>query len=235
MGAILKVKKLMSKRSHFEKIPRDLYETVDPRAMAPNFVKYLEGKTFYEPCVGSGKLVDQLEGAGSVCVGASDIEPLGEFVNFPKKNGLELTPEDVKDADFIVTNPPFTKDTLLPLIDHWVTLKSTWVLLPADLAYNAYMVPYMARCSHIVALGRMYWFKHKWVVKEPFDFDDLDKKWDRNIEFYDSMKGIKYYTGWLSSDGKPKKQEIERSTDNFAFYCFQKEPCKTIFETRGES
>ena len=221
----------MSKFSNFERIPRDLYETLDSRAIPPNFLKHITGKRFYEPSCGSGKLIDHLKPYAE-CVGASDIVPLGVGV---EKDALELSEDDLKDTDCIITNPVYKKDLLLPLISHLSSLRPTWLLLPADLMHNGYMIESMKRCERVVSIGRLYWFVNEWVVKQPFDHDELDTKWDKNIEFYDSMKGIKYYTGYLTNQGKPCKTEFVRGTDNYAFYLFRKYNCETVFETRGDN
>lgn len=220
----------MSKFSNFERIPRDLYETLDSRAIPPNFLRYITGKRFYEPSCGSGKLIDHLKPYAE-CVGASDIVPLGVGV---EKDALELSEDDLKDADCIITNPVYKKDILLPLISHLSSLRPTWLLLPADLAHNGYMVPYMKKCERVVSVGRLYFFVNKWCVKVPFDYDELDKKWDSQVEFYDSMKGIKYYTGFIDSRGRPNKSKFVRGTDNYAWYLFKEEEVATIFQTRGD-
>jgi len=50
----------MSKRSDFEKVPKDFYPTTDPRAIPEQMVKFLRGKTYAEPCYGEGDLEDLL-------------------------------------------------------------------------------------------------------------------------------------------------------------------------------
>ena len=129
----------MGKRSKFVRIPRDRYETIDPRAIPPNLVKYLKGKDLYEPSVASGCLVDLLGEHGCSFVGGSDIQPLGAW-DCPDnyKDGLDLTEEDLKGVDLLVTNPIYKKEWLLPLIDHWTSLKPVWLLLPSDLMFNGY-------------------------------------------------------------------------------------------------
>jgi len=224
----------VSKFSSFERIPRDLYETLDSRAIPPNFLKHVTGKKYYEPSCGSGKLIDQLEPYAE-CLGASDINPLGRYSGDTPKDALDLSLYDVRGADFIATNPPYLKDVLLPLISHLSSLKPTWMLLPADIMHNGYMVPHMKKCERVVSIGRLYWFVNEWVVKHPFDYDELDKKWDKQISFYDSMKGIKYYDGYLTNQGKPCKTEFVRGTDNYGWYLFQDYEYDTVFETRGDN
>lgn len=224
----------MSKFSNFERIDRDFYETIDPKAVPPNFLKYVTGKKYYEPSCGSGKLIEQLEPYSELC-GFSDIKPIGKY-DYPEayKDALDLSKEDVIGADCIITNPMYKKEGLLPIIGHCSALLPTWLLLPSDLMHNAYMKPYMAVCERVVSVGRLYFFKNLWVTKEPFGYDELDKKWDKNIEFYDCMKGIKYYTGYLTSDGKPCKTKFVRGTDNYAWYLFIDHETETTFETRGD-
>ena len=86
----------------------------------------------------------------------------------------------------------------------------------------------------MISVGRLYFFENTWVVKEPFDYDELDKKWDKSVEFYDFTKGIKYYTGYLDSNGKPVKSKTIRGTDNYAWYLFLDHEVETIFEVRGD-
>ena len=74
-------------------------------------------------------------------------------------SATDLTPYDLRNVECIISNPPFTKDVLLPCIDHLVNLKPTWLLLPADMMHNRYFSPYMGMCSKVVSIGRVKWFK----------------------------------------------------------------------------
>lgn len=49
----------MGRRSNFVRIPKDKYDTVDPRAVPP-LLKRLVGGKFVEPCAGKGMLMDML-------------------------------------------------------------------------------------------------------------------------------------------------------------------------------
>ena len=60
----------MAKRSDFERIPRDAYDT-PPEAVKALLAHLKPGTRFIEPCAGRGAL----EAAGHVCVGACDVEP----------------------------------------------------------------------------------------------------------------------------------------------------------------
>jgi len=146
----------MSKRSNFDKVPRDFYPTTDPKAVPTKLVEFIRGKSYAEPCYGNGDLEDLLMDVAT-CKWRSDVR---ETVSSSKvMDALEVTKEDLEGIDLIVTNPPFSKDVLLPLIDHFVNLKPTWLLLPAGYMNNIYFGPYMKRCSRVVSIGRIKWFK----------------------------------------------------------------------------
>jgi len=148
----------MGKRQqNFEKLPRDFYPTIDPDAVKP-LIPFIKGKRVAEPCAGNGDLAMLLEPDCKV-VFEGDIEPQNKYIY--QTNALDLTVEAIWDADFIVTNPPFTWNLLQPLLDHLPKLKPTWLLLPADVAHNKRMSNYIACCSDIVSVGRLYWMDNK--------------------------------------------------------------------------
>lgn len=74
--------------------------------------------------------------------------------------------------------------------------------------------------------------ENTWVEKHPFEYDDLDKKWDSSVVYFDLMTGRKLYTGYLTSAGQPCKSRFVRGTDNHAWFCFHDTEQQTIFETR---
>lgn len=151
----------MGKRSNFERIERDYYPT-PYEAVAPLFV-HCSGK-FIEPCAGNGALIKHLSDPifNMQCVGAFDIEPQAD--NIIKKNALEITEEDVKDADWIITNPPWGRKKehnyiLHKMIAHFAYLKPTWLLFDADWMHNVGSKPYLDYCEKIVSVGRVKWFE----------------------------------------------------------------------------
>lgn len=140
----------MGKRSGFREMrPRDLWGTVDPDAVK-SLLPFIVGKTYAEPCVGYGDLIKLLDNR---CEWASDVfSEVGQGVD-----ATELTKDDLKDCDLIITNPPFSWSLLEPLLKHLPTLKPTWLLLPADFMHNKRSGPYMKNCQSIVSIGRLYW------------------------------------------------------------------------------
>jgi hypothetical protein len=140
----------MGRRSDFPRRPHDDYQTIDPRALAV-LLPFLQRDgihVFAEPCVGEGHLMRALQDLGLVCSMASDIS---EGVD-----SLDITEFDHPDA--IITNPPWSRQLLHPMIEHFQKFAPTWLLFDSDWAYNAGAAPYLDRCSDIVAVGRLKWF-----------------------------------------------------------------------------
>lgn len=189
----------MGKRSDFPKVPKDLYQTCDPRAVAP-LLPFLPQRTrFAEPCCGEYALIRQLERAGHSCYWASDIEDrwdkmvavAGSGVQFRGNvaDALTLT-NPLKQADCIITNPPWTRTKKNPilhkLIEHFRAQNRAWLLIDSAWAFTQQSSPYMKYCSRFVAVGRVRWIPN------------------------------------TKNDGK----------DDAAWYCFEQQPCETIFTGR---
>ena len=142
----------------YHRVEKDFYPTVDPACMVPEFVRRVRGLTYAEPCWGSGDLEDLLMDVAT-CGWRSDVEP--KQPNIPVLDAATLTSDQLANCDVIITNGPYKWDMLKPLLDHLPTLKPTWLLLPADYAFNVRMGPYVQRCEHIIAVGRLYWQPNK--------------------------------------------------------------------------
>lgn len=174
----------MGKRSDFDKVPRDFYPTVDPFAVVP-LIPYIRGLRYAEPCYGNGDLEDLLYDV-AFCAWRSDVR---ETVGCSKViDALELTSQDLRGASIIITNPPFTKSILLPLIDHLTSLKPCWLLLPADIMHNGYFTEYMQKCLYVVSIGRLRWFR-----------DSKSKSKDNFCWYYWSMSPTKTTTTFVKT------------------------------------
>ena len=104
-------------------------------------------RAFCESCAGNYDLVRHLESFGLRCVSSGDIT-----------RGQDALRVERFDAP-VITNPPFSRNLLLPLLEHFVaTAPSTWLLLPADFAHVAYARPYLSRCTAIVTARWARWF-----------------------------------------------------------------------------
>lgn len=144
----------MGKRSNFERVERDYYPT--PIEAVYPLIPHLNKTTFYEPCVGDGRLISHLESEGLKCNGHSDIEPLCDSII---KNALTITENDVINCEYIITNPPWDRKILHSMILHFISLKPTYLLFDANWAYTKQAVPFMKYCNKIITVGRIKWIE----------------------------------------------------------------------------
>lgn len=141
----------MGKRSDFERIPRDFYPT-PPEAVTP-LLRHLSPATRYcEPCAGDGALIDALALAGHVCARARDIEPRRDDIE--RKDALTTLTGNI---DCFITNPPWDRKVLHPLIVHLSDQAPTWLLFDADWIHTRQAAPFLPRLRRIVSVGRVKW------------------------------------------------------------------------------
>ncbi len=145
----------MGKRSDFERKPRDLYET-PPEAVAPLLRHLAPGTRFIEPCAGAGALVDALEAAGHVCVGAFDIVPLRAGIAQRDVMGV-VSPHAYDSGCHHITNPPWKRPILHSILKWLPEQHPTWLLFDASWAFTKQAARYLPRCRKIVAIGRVQW------------------------------------------------------------------------------
>ena len=146
----------MGKRSNYEPKPRDKYYTpLDAVKPLKQFLEY--GIVYFEPCAGDGAIVAALDVVSpySLCVLATDVEPEKEWILQLDANNL--TDDDLKNCGYIITNPPYTWNVLRPLMDKFISLRPTILLLPADFMHNLRMKPYMEKCVWVKSVGRVKW------------------------------------------------------------------------------
>lgn len=143
----------MGKRSDFDRIPRDFYPTplsaVEPlRGHLPQWF------TYAEPCAGDGRLIDHLTLMGGHCEHASDIEPQAEWID--KLNVFEMKNPNTR---YIITNPPWDRKILHPLIEHLSNMTSTWLLFDSDWMHTKQSIPFLPRLKKVVSVGRVKWIE----------------------------------------------------------------------------
>lgn len=132
----------MGKRSNFDRIDKDAYMTIDSRAVEP-LVNYLgENITYYEPCVGDGDLIRLLPYG---CIGQSDLEKDARNTKYSTN------------AEYFITNPPWSRKLLHPIIDNLRIQFPTWLLFDADWMHTQQAIPYMEYCKTIISVGRIRW------------------------------------------------------------------------------
>ena len=143
----------MGKRSNFERNPRDFYPT-PKEAVIPLLPHLPEKGLFAEPCAGDGRLIEHIEElTGLSGYWMTDIEPHADFIG----NGDALT-DKIVGCDICITNPPWDRKILHPLIENLSNQLPTWLLFDADWMHTKQSVPYIKMCSKIVSVGRIKWF-----------------------------------------------------------------------------
>ena len=146
----------MGKRSEFQHRKNDFYPT--PIEAVTPLIEFLPKEIFkfYEPCAGDGRLVDHLHKLSSgISMGHSDIDPQCDWVS--KKDAFKVVvPETI---DFVITNPPWSRWLLHPLITHFSKQVPTWFLFDADWIHTKQAVPFLPFCQKIVSIGRVKWME----------------------------------------------------------------------------
>lgn len=145
----------MGKRSNFERKPRDFYPT-PPEAVAPLIPHLNFGDMFCEPCAGDLALVRALEAEGLSCANAMDVAPRA-----PGVVQLDALTDDldcyIDNCEWIITNPPWSRDVLHPMIEHFSRLAPTWLLFDADWMHTKQSAPFMPMLRKVVSDGRLRW------------------------------------------------------------------------------
>jgi len=145
----------MGRRSTFEKIPKDRYFT--PYEAVLPLLPHLEPRThFIEPCAGDGRLVRHLERHGHFCVDAFDQEPGHESVGQADAMTEEL---EIRPGEMVITNFPWTRSLLHPLIWRFCLRAPTWFLLDAEWVHTRQSAPFMPHIRKIVSVGRVKWIE----------------------------------------------------------------------------
>lgn len=144
----------MGKRSNFKRVPRDFYPT--PEAAVLPLLPHL-GKRFpfVEPCAGDGQLVDILDRNGFRCMYNGDIEPQRTSIDVCDATSDHFP---IGRSRFIfITNPPWNRKILHPIIENLSSQAPTWLLFDADWMHTKQAIPYLKWCAMIVSVGRVKW------------------------------------------------------------------------------
>lgn len=141
----------MGKRSDFERVPRDFYPT-PYEAVIPLLPHLPPAIEYAEPCAGDGALIRHLALAGHICVDACDIEPRSHDIDTD-----DATEVCAADARFYITNPPWDRKVLHPVIINLSDQRPTWLLFDADWMHTKQAAPFMDRLRAVVSVGRVKW------------------------------------------------------------------------------
>jgi hypothetical protein len=139
----------MGKRSDFPRRPQDDYAT--PLAALEPLLPHLCRQTpVCEPCPGDGYLSAHLGRAG--------------FTVYPKDGDARKAKYQVwGDKWVFVTNPPWTRTVLHPIIENLSNQATTWLLFDADWMHCKQAIPYLPRLRQVVSVGRV-----KWIPDSPY-------------------------------------------------------------------
>ena len=171
----------MGKRSDFARIDRDFYPT-PIEAVRPLFPHLTPPQRYIEPCAGDGALIDHLKMADMECIHAFDIHP--NRVDVSEADALQLT-DVLLEADCIITNPPWNRKLLHPMIEHFSAIRPTWLLFDSDWIHTQQSAPYMASLQKIVSIGRIKWIPgSKMTGKDNCAWHLFDKNNTQPTEFW---------------------------------------------------
>lgn len=141
----------MGKRSDFPRLKADQY--LSPSAVMRVLYPFLKPGPFIDPCAGDGRMVHWLEMFGMECVQFFDIDPSCMFLPI----GDALT-EPLRPGARIITNPPWTRWLLHPMIERFRRHAETWLLFDAAWSHTVQARAHLPYCSDIVSVGRVKWF-----------------------------------------------------------------------------
>jgi len=169
----------MGKRSNFERVERDFYPT-PLEAVSPLVPHLKPGATFEEPCAGNGALSDALEQHGFLCLYACDIEPQRNHI--ATFNAFDI---GKCFGSCFITNPPWDRKILHPLIVHLSMMAPTWLLFDADWMHTKQSADLIKTCVKIVSVGRVKWIEgSKNTGKDNCCWYLFDSKHTGPTEFY---------------------------------------------------
>jgi hypothetical protein len=143
----------MGKRSDFQRVERDFYPT--PLAAVQPLLPHLpppDQFSYWEPCAGDGALIKHIP---AIYISASDIDPRSPRVE--KADAFGCQPSHRTSVDYIITNPPWDRKILHPMIELFSDLAPTWLLFDADWMHTKQSAPFMPRLRKIVSVGRVKW------------------------------------------------------------------------------
>ena len=153
----------MTKRApgKFKRRKQDAYDTA-PEAVEPLVRQFNgNGPSFWEPCAGAFALGTYLMDAGLHCSFASDINPrAGGIIEMDAMTTILSPRLTFLGVDLIITNPPWTRQILHPMIDHFRAMRPTWLLFDADWMHTKQARPYLPYCHKIVSVGRVSWMQN---------------------------------------------------------------------------
>lgn len=147
----------MSKRTQgLERRKNDFYETPwdAVRPLLPHLPRQCR---FIEPCAGAGKLIDHLEAVGHKCIAAFDIAP--QRADIRQRSCHQVRVRNRPANTFYITNPPYRREIMHPIIRHLANQLPTWLIFEMDWLATQQAIPFLPYCHKVVAVGRVRWIE----------------------------------------------------------------------------
>lgn len=135
----------MGKRSNFARMKNDFYPT-PYEAVLPLLAHINARRTYIEPCFGKGDLINHLAAHQHICLGKYDLPDDATTMKY-----------DTTGAEYFITNPPWTRKLLHPMIDNLRQQLPAWLLFDANWAFTKQARDYLPYCAKIVTIGRVKW------------------------------------------------------------------------------
>jgi len=153
----------VGKRSSFKRRKQDRYFT-PPEAVVPLLPHLEDVRAYIEPCVGQGHILDaltnltrQIDGSYLSCFWQSDIDT-GHDARFFDYEFREC--DSMISPTHFITNGPWTRELLHPIIENLSDQLPTWLLFDAPWMHTKQAIPYLKKCRKIVSVGRVSWMQN---------------------------------------------------------------------------
>jgi hypothetical protein len=130
-------------------------EAITPLGMSSQFQvdMFTSANKFVEPCAGDGRLMDVLLAKGLKCQTAIDINPRRGDIDVGDARTLAGLSAHVP----VVTNPPWARKLLEPILTNLLGQSTLWLLLPLDYLSNQWTGFAVKHVNVIIPLGRVSW------------------------------------------------------------------------------
>lgn len=186
--------------SDFARKPRDFYAT--PIEAMYSLIPHLRERfNYFEPTAGDGAIIRHLLAArpDARCIGASDIEPLAPGIE--ELDLLKETPVGLPMADVAITNLPWERSLMHPMIEVITEHCPLWTIIDSKWLNNETSAPYLKDlCVKVVPIGRVVWEPGTDTPGKVdcswFLFDKNHKGYSRNIPRMSRAKKKKWIS-WL--------------------------------------
>lgn len=146
----------MAKRSDMARIPKEKYRT-PPEAVLPLLPHLAPCTMFIEPCAGDGRLARTLVNHGHRCLAMYDNAP--EHHDVRLRDATRLRWPGAPEGAIWITNPPWRRDWLHPIIRNLIEWAPCWLLFDADWIHTTQSIPFKPYLRKIVSAGRIKWIE----------------------------------------------------------------------------